>query len=127
MHYPLLPIAIVPEDAKPAARYIMTISVNDAFGQAWFSCFDDVGKMIIGMSADELQGLKEKSENELDNKAYEACFTEALCKTFIFRCRAKQDTYNDQVRIRYQVMSAAPMNFAAEANRLAEQIKLYSL
>lgn len=39
-------------------RYVMTISVNDAFSQAWLNCFDDVGRMIMGMSADELEALR---------------------------------------------------------------------
>jgi replication factor A1 len=106
----------------------MTISVNDAFGQAWLSCFDDVGKLIMGKSADELEDLKERSQMEGgEAKDYEGVFSEALCKTFIFRCRAKQDTYQDQARVRYQVMGAAPLNYAAEAQKLAEQIKLYSI
>jgi len=113
---------------KPQYRYIMTISVNDAFGQAWLSCFDDVGKLIMGKSADELEDLKEKSQADGgDAKDYEGVFSEALCKTFVFRCRAKQDTYQDQARVMYQVMSAAPLNYAAEAQKLAEQIKLYSI
>jgi replication factor A1 len=105
----------------------MTISVEDAFGQAWFNCFDDVGKTIMGKSADELHEIKQKSEEEGNNKMYDACFTEPLAKTFIFKCRAKQDTFNDQTRVRYQVLSAAPVNWTAESNKLAEQIKLYSL
>jgi len=36
----------------------MAMSVNDAFSQAWVSCFDDVGRMIMGMSADELDALR---------------------------------------------------------------------
>ena len=39
-------------------RYIMTISINDAFSQVWLSCFDNVGKLIMGMSADELEALR---------------------------------------------------------------------
>jgi replication factor A1 len=72
-------------------------------------------------TADELEELKENSTE------YDACFQQPLCKAFIFRCRAKQDTYQDQTRVRYQVLNAAQINYAAEATKLAEQIKLYSL
>lgn len=47
------------------SRYIMTISVNDAYGQAWLNCFDDVGKMIMGMSADELEDIRVISYSSL--------------------------------------------------------------
>jgi len=103
----------------------MSISVNDAFGQAWLNCFDDVGRLIMGKTADEMQELKERSEQSGEGKEYDACFAEALCKTFVFRCRAKEDSFQDNVRIRYQVMSAAPVNYAQEAAGMVEQINLY--
>lgn len=100
----------------------MTISVNDASGQAWLNCFDDVGRVIMGKSADELMELKDS-----DERAFDACFAVALGKTYIFRCRAKPDNYMGQTRVRYQVLSAASMNYAVEAAKLVEVIKLYNL
>lgn len=105
----------------------MTISCNDAFGQAWLGCFDDVGRMIMGKTADELYELNDTESSAYDNKAYLDAFAEALCKTYLFKCRAKMDVYQDTQRVRYQVMSASPLNYAVEAARLAEQIKLYSM
>ena len=32
--------------------------MNDAFSHAWLGCFDDVGRMIMRMSADELEALR---------------------------------------------------------------------
>lgn len=105
----------------------MTLSCNDAFGQAWLSCFDDVGRMVMGKNADELYELNDTESPSYDNKAYLDAFAEANCKTYIFKCRAKMDLYQDQQRVRYQVMSASPLNYAAEAAKLVEQIKLYSV
>ncbi|KAH0613599.1 uncharacterized protein H6S33_005485 [Morchella sextelata] len=111
---------------KPQYRYIMTISCNDAFGQAWLSCFDDVGRMIMGKTADELHELSDP-DGMTENRAYTNVFSEANCKTYSFKCRAKLDTYDGQQRVRFQVMSASPVNYAVEAARLVEQIKLYSM
>jgi len=99
----------------------MTISCSDAFGLAWFSCFDDVGTMIMGMTADELVEL-----NQSGGPAFADAFSQANCKTYVFRCRAKMDVFQDQQRVRYQVLNAAPVNFALEAHKLIGQIKLYS-
>ncbi|TGZ83991.1 replication factor-a protein [Ascodesmis nigricans] len=112
----------------PNYRYIMSVSVNDAFGQLWLSCFDDVGKMIMGVSADELHELHEKGEMEGGEYKLkeDALFTDALCRTYVFRVRAKPDTYDDQIRPRYQVTGAAPLNFAQEAQKLADLIKMYN-
>lgn len=106
-------------------RYIMTISCNDAFGQAWLSCFDDVGRMITGKTADELHELSDP-DGMNESREYTRIFAEANCKTYSFKCRAKLDTYDGQQRVRYQVVSASPLNYAVEAARLVEQIKLYS-
>ncbi|KAG0636561.1 hypothetical protein HOY80DRAFT_350874 [Tuber brumale] len=102
-------------------RYIMTISCSDAFGLAWFSCFDDVGTMIMGMTADELVEL-----NQSGGPAFADAFSQANCKTYVFRCRAKLDVSQGQQRVRYQVLNAAPVSFALEAHKLIGQIKLYS-
>lgn len=78
---------------KPEYRYIMTVNANDHTGQLWLSCFDDVGRMIMGMSADQLMELKENNYT-----AMEKAFEEASCKTLVFRCRAKMDSFQDQQR-----------------------------
>jgi replication factor A1 len=78
---------------KPEHRYIMSINVSDHTGQLWLSCFDDVGRMIMGMSADQLMELKDD-----DDKAAGDAFQEANCKTWTFKCRAKMDSFQDQQR-----------------------------
>lgn len=78
---------------KPEYRYIMSLNVNDHTGQLWLSCFDDVGRLIMGMTADELMEMKERDET-----AAAQAFEEANCKTFVFRARAKMDNFQDQQR-----------------------------
>ena len=78
---------------KPEHRYVILVNVSDHTGQIWLSCFDDVGRMIMGMSANELVALREED----DRKAQEA-FQDANCKTFVWRCKAKMDSYQDQQR-----------------------------
>lgn len=80
---------------RPEWRYILTISLADHTGQLWLSCFDDVGRMVIGASANEMMELR-------DDPSTEAVFNEkvaaANCQSWVFRCRAKLDTFQDQQR-----------------------------
>ena len=76
---------------RPEYRYIMTVNVVDHTGQMYLSCFDDVGRMVMDMSADELTELKNE---ERDSEV----FRRSLYQTFLFKCRAKMDTYQDQQR-----------------------------
>lgn len=79
---------------KPEYRYLMSVNVLDHTGYLWLNCFDETGRQIMGMSADELMKLKDDGED----KAAEDVFQEATCQTWNFRCRAKMDNYQDQQR-----------------------------
>ena len=107
---------------KPEYRFILSLNVSDHTGQIWLSCFDDVGRMIMGMSADQLNELKDN-----DEKAMGEVFQEANAQTYVFRCRAKMDNFQDQQRVRYQVSGASPLPFSTESTKLANLIKLYNI
>ena len=78
---------------KPVYRYILSFKVSDHTGEIWLSCFDDVGRMVMGVTADELHDKRENDEN-----AASEIFKAANCKNMVFRCRAKMDNYQDQQR-----------------------------
>ncbi|KAL3443796.1 hypothetical protein BJX65DRAFT_284436 [Aspergillus insuetus] len=107
---------------RPEYRYIMSISVSDHTGQLWLSCFDDVGKMMMGITADQLMEMQQN-----DTKTIDEIFQNANCRTWTFKCRAKTDHYGDQQRIRYQVSYANPVNYSEEASRLANLIDSYHI
>ncbi|KAK1995464.1 replication factor-a protein 1 [Colletotrichum falcatum] len=107
---------------KPEYRYIMSVNVCDHTNQLWLSCFDDVGRVVMGMSADQLMALREEDETKMAQ-----AFEEANCRKLNFRCRAKMDTFGESQRVRYQVMSASPIDYKAEGAKLAELIKQFGI
>ncbi|KAI0064705.1 replication factor-a protein [Artomyces pyxidatus] len=94
----------------PQYRYMVSMAVADYTGQAWFSGFNDVGDLIFGMSGSELQELRERDES----KATEVV-TNAQCHTYNFSCKASQDSWNDQTRVRYGIHKIQPLDYAVEA------------
>lgn len=78
---------------KPDYRYILSINVADHTSHQWLSCFDDTGRTIIGMTANELMELKEN-----DDAKFKTAFEEVNCKKLSFRCRAKMDNYGEAQR-----------------------------
>ncbi|RAL05027.1 replication factor A subunit protein RFA1 [Aspergillus ibericus CBS 121593] len=108
--------------ARPEYRYIMHVNVSDHTGQLWLSCFDDVGRSMMGTSANQLMELL-----QTDEKAAGDVFQDANCRTWNFRCRAKIDHFGEQQRIRYQISSARPINYSEEASRLADVIESYTV
>ena len=75
---------------KPEYRYILSISVADHTGHQWLTCFDETGKTLVGMSANELMELKEN-----DNDRFTEAFERVNCKKLNFRCRAKMETFGE--------------------------------
>ncbi|KAK3309091.1 uncharacterized protein B0T15DRAFT_566003 [Chaetomium strumarium] len=109
---------------RPQYRYIMSINATDHTGNLSLSCFDDSARVIMGgKTADELMEMQAIGDNEAVHKAFEA----ANCRKWAFRCRAKMETYSDQPRLRYQVMSVSPLDYRAEGHKLAEMIKQMSM
>ena len=75
--------------------YVMSVSVGDHTGQCWLSGFNDVGQMLLGVSAGELEEMKAN-----DEARFNGILQQATCKAFNFNCRAKTDSYNDQVKVK---------------------------
>lgn len=79
--------------SKAEYRYILSVNVSDHTGQLWLNCFDEVGRLIIGMAADQWMELKEN-----DAKAAGDIVQNASCSMWNFRCKARLDTFQDQQR-----------------------------
>ncbi|KAL2435561.1 Replication factor A protein 1 [Exophiala dermatitidis] len=107
---------------KPEYRYIISANVSDHTGQLWVNCFDDTGRLLLGRTADELMAIKEE-----DQKQVEEIFSEANYKTWNWKCKARLDNFQEQQRVRYQVTSAAPLDFVTESNKLITLIKQYNI
>lgn len=101
-------------------RYILSTNVADATGQMWLSGFNEDATKLIGMTATELHRLREESESE-----FTAALHKAANRMYVFNCRAKMDTFNDQSRVRYTISRCAPVDFAKAGMELADAIKAY--
>ncbi|KAI9462214.1 hypothetical protein HD554DRAFT_2289372 [Boletus coccyginus] len=100
---------------RPEYRYIMSMAVADWSGQAWLQGFNDAGLAVFGKTADELMEIKEHEFNAL--------MVQSAGKTFNFNCRAKQDTYNEQTRVRYGISKISQLDYYEEAKYLRDLIK----
>ncbi|EEH16301.1 hypothetical protein PABG_06388 [Paracoccidioides brasiliensis Pb03] len=107
---------------RPEYRYILSVNVCDHTGALWLSCFDEVGKALLGISANEIMELKDN-----DERAHEELVQKANCRAWNFNCRAKMDSFQEQQRVRYQVSSVSPIDYTTESVRLAELIKSYQI
>ncbi|GAA6061586.1 hypothetical protein JCM10212_004336 [Sporobolomyces blumeae] len=100
----------------PQYRYILSLAVNDFTSQIWLSGFNEIGQEILGVSANEMQALKEEDEAQF-NQIVQA----VIGRQYNFNVKAKADSYGDTTRVRYQAQRLAKVDFAAAGKELFEQ------
>lgn len=106
---------------EPHYRYILNCSIMDHTGQIWATLFDDEAKKLFNMSAGELMKLKQLEENEVHD--FLRLVNSITMKEYNFRLRAKQESFNGNMRIRYNVMSVSDVDFNAESVHLAKLLE----
>lgn len=106
------------EYSEPNHRYIASVSVIDSSGQMWLTLFDEEANKLVGMNANELLKLKDDPFSEFSEimSSFEG-------KEYAFRVRAKQQTFNDETRVRYQCVSLYDLNYNDEAEYLTQKLE----
>lgn len=106
---------------EPHYRYILNCSIMDHTGQLWATLFDDEAKKLFNMSASDLMKLKQLEDNEVHD--FLKLVNSITMKEYNFRLRAKQESFNGNMRVRYNVMSITDVDFNAEGVFLAKELE----
>ncbi|KAK9461036.1 uncharacterized protein V1516DRAFT_674836 [Lipomyces oligophaga] len=106
------------EYESPEYRYILRFLLVDHTNQIWATAFDDVGRMLLGSSADDLYKLR----NE-DNDLFVAAIQKRTGLQYEFRIKGSVNTYQNTTRPRYSVLSAKPFDYAKESAELIAKLR----
>ncbi|KAI8787409.1 replication protein A 70 kDa DNA-binding subunit-like [Biomphalaria glabrata] len=98
-------------------RMILNANVADHTDNQWITCFQESAEALLGIPADELGEMREKDESQFDR-----VINEALFKNYLFKLRAKVETYNDESRLKTVCMAANPVNYIDYGNLLLERL-----
>jgi len=104
-------------DSEVVRRYIMSVTTNDETGCQWLTAFDDAGQHLLKQTANDLFQKQEQKDPEFEGAFAEACF-----KEYIFKLRCKQETYNDETRLKCMIQTVSPVNFVSESTNLLAEI-----
>lgn len=104
-------------------RYILSLLVCDATGSQWLNAFNEVGEFLLKKTAKELEDVWNGGEERAQE--YDAVFQAANFRTYNFRCRAKTEQREDQMRARVHVLVATALDFVAESKSLLAEIAKY--
>lgn len=98
-------------------RMILSCNVADHTDNQWITCFQDSAECVLGLKADELGQLRENDEMRFDQVLQDALF-----KSYIFRMRAKVETYNDESRLKTVCVAANAVDWKEYGHQLLDQI-----
>jgi len=107
--------------SETTEAYTLRMQIADATGSIWVTCFRDAASQIMnGRDASELIALQTGASEE-----FNMAFEDAAHKWYSFRVRARLDTYREEVRVQYSVVSATPVDYSKECHRLLSIIDSY--
>ncbi|KAG1357952.1 hypothetical protein G6F62_001142 [Rhizopus arrhizus] len=102
----------------PDWRYVLFAGISDFSGQSFFTIFDNVAVHIMGMTAAELLKIADRSM-----EIFQKEFSKTLFKSYNFKAKAKVVQYNDQNRMQYTIMEAAPVDYIKDSHNLIASIE----
>ncbi|RLV93674.1 Replication factor A protein 1 [Spathaspora sp. JA1] len=102
---------------EPTYRYIFNCAIMDESGQIWITLFDNEAKKLFAMEANELIKIQQETPEQFNETIASVTF-----KEYQFRLRARQDTYNDQLRVRYQAVGIDFLDYNAECEFLCKEL-----
>ncbi|KAF9999349.1 Replication factor A protein 1 [Entomortierella chlamydospora] len=103
---------------EPEYRYIMGVNIADHTGHNWLQAFNDAGNIIVGRPAVELV---------MNQQEIKPTFDRATFKSYIFRCRAKQETYGDEAKTRFTIVAATPVSWVDESKHILKELQSYGV
>ncbi|XP_074305633.1 replication protein A 70 kDa DNA-binding subunit C-like, partial [Silene latifolia] len=98
-------------------RYILQFQIQDHTGLTWVTAFQECGEELLGMSAKDLFDLKYVKE---DDEEFQKIVRAALFRKYIFKLKVKEETFNDERRVKSTVVKAEKVDFAAESKFLSD-------
>jgi len=101
-------------------RFILTILAADQTASQFVNVFDDFGSHILGCEAIDVERYKESADPNLD-----FVFEQPIHKRFLFKIRAKVETYGDDTKLRFVLSGVEQFNYIQQSHELLEKIKLY--
>ncbi|KAB7503649.1 Replication protein A DNA-binding subunit [Armadillidium nasatum] len=99
-------------------RLMLQASLADGTDSVWVTLFQEHAETLLGCTSANLGALREHDEN-----AFQATFSSALFKEYIFKLRVKMESYNDEKRLKTTVVAVTPLNYKDYNKVILNQLK----
>lgn len=100
-------------------KWIFSATLADDSSTAWVSMFDEQATALLGATADDIY-------DQYDNQdLYDGTFKKAYYSEWIFKCRVKSETVNDEARVKTQVVRMDPVDYVSECKDMLAEIQKF--
>lgn len=100
-------------------RYKTDIEISDRSASCWVTLWDEKAEKILQLKPEELEKIM-RAENK---DAYEKIITRPNFNHYIFTLKSRIDTYNQEERVKLQVINMAPLISLTYSKQLMDEIK----
>ncbi|KAG9444573.1 hypothetical protein H6P81_015913 [Aristolochia fimbriata] len=100
-------------------QQLSLLQIEDHTGLAWVTDFQESGEDIMGMSTKELYLLKYE---EQDDAQFGEIVRRVLFSKFLFKLKVKEESFNDEQRVKIPVIKTKKVNFTQESMYLLSLI-----
>lgn len=103
-------------------RYKTDIEISDNSGSCWVTLWDEKAEVVLRMKPDELEKFM-----KMDNKdAYEKIITRPNFNQYIFTMKSRLDNYNQEERVKLQVINMTPLDPTIYSKQLIAEIRKFA-
>jgi len=100
-------------------RYKTDVEIEDHSSSSWVTLWDEKAEQLFQMTPEKLESFMKMDSKE----HYEKIITKPNFRTFIFTLRARVDTYNQEERVKLNVINCMPLDPVVYTKRIMEEIK----
>lgn len=100
-------------------RFVLRMNIQDPSGSQYCSSYNDIGEEVLQMKAKEI----EKHHAANDEDSFNECFRRSLWQKHRFTIRARLDTWQDEEKIRYDVVRMSPIDYVQESAELLQKLQ----
>mmetsp|Transcript_45999 Transcript_45999/g.80835 ORF Transcript_45999/g.80835 Transcript_45999/m.80835 type:complete len:792 (-) Transcript_45999:116-2491(-) len=109
--------------AEARARWVASFAVADQSGSQMVSAFDESGREILGVDAPEAARLWElRDVDAAASDRFEQLFKDAQFKRWRMRLRSRKELWNDEERVKVNVVECRPLNYTTEGRKMLEEV-----
>lgn len=111
------------ECQEPTARWMGQFSIADQSGTQYISAFDAETEQILGAKANEIAALWERKDCDAAAATrIEEIFRRPQYTRWRMRLRSKKEVWNDEERIKVNLVDAKPLDLEREGRRMLGRI-----